>query len=96
LDKILVHIEFEFLVELRNVYIIILVFQAIKDVHIYPKSIQELCLKKIRRTRKGLHIVCVIGQLVDLMLGNIFMTKLVDLNNPVVDVNITTPSFETP
>jgi hypothetical protein len=38
--------EFDFLGELKNFHVRIPLFQSIKDVPIYAKSIRELCLKK--------------------------------------------------
>jgi hypothetical protein len=41
--------EFDFLGELKNVCVKIPLFQAIKDVPIYSKAVQEFCLRKPNR-----------------------------------------------
>jgi hypothetical protein len=63
-------------------------FQEIKDVPIYAKVVQELCLRKPGRKKKDPKIVHVIGKLVDLMMGNIFMTKYVYPGSLIVNVHI--------
>jgi hypothetical protein len=49
---------------------------------------EELCLKNPGRKKKDPPTVQVIGQLADLMLGNIFTTKYTDPKSPIVDVYI--------
>jgi hypothetical protein len=73
---------------LKNVCVKNSLFQAIKDVPIYAKFVQELYLKKAGRRRKDLPIVQVIGQLVDLMLGKVFTTKYKYFGSPTIDVYI--------
>jgi hypothetical protein len=52
IDKTLVQSEFDFLRELKNVCVKIPLFQAIRDVPIYAKTVRELCLKRLGRKRK--------------------------------------------
>jgi hypothetical protein len=42
-------VEFDFLGELKNACVKIPLFQAIKDVPVYSKAVQELCLRKTNR-----------------------------------------------
>lgn len=58
------HIEeqyFDIIDQLKNMHIHIPLFQAIKDVPIYGKSIREACLKNPRRKKKDPTTVHVIG-----------------------------------
>jgi hypothetical protein len=75
LDKQIKQFEYNLLDELNNVYIKISLLQAIKKIPIYAKTIKESCLKKSRRKKKDPQTIQVIGKLVDLMLGKIFMEK---------------------
>jgi hypothetical protein len=67
--------EFEFLGELKNVCVKTLLFQAIKDVHIYLNVLQELCLRQTSRKRKDPQTVHVMGKLLDLMMLGVLTTK---------------------
>ena len=44
--------SFDIINQLKNMHIQIPLFQAIKDVHIYGKSIREACLKKPGRKKR--------------------------------------------
>lgn len=63
-------------------------FQAIKDIPIYGKSIKEACLKKLGRKKKDPQIVHVMGQLADIMLGKFTIPKYIDPGSHVVKVAI--------
>jgi hypothetical protein len=63
-------------------------FQEIKYVPIYAKSIIELSLRNLGRKKKDPSYVHVIGKLVDLMLEKFFMTKYVDPKSPIVNGHI--------
>ena len=80
--------EFDLLRELRNVYVKIPLFQAIKDIPIYSKVVRELSLKKPGRKRKDPPTVHVIGDLAELMMGNTIAAKYSNPGNPVVKVQI--------
>lgn len=73
--------------ELRNLCAKISLLQAIKNVPLYNKFIKEEFLNKIGR-KKDSPIVTVIGQLENLMLGRVFVSKYLDPGNHVVDVYI--------
>lgn len=62
--------------------------QAIKDISIYTKIVRDLCLKKSGKKRKDPQTIHVLGNLVDIMSGNITMPKYIDPGSLVVDVNI--------
>ena len=47
--------EYDVLDELTNVCVKIPLFQAIKDIPIYTKSIKELCLNKTGREERKIH-----------------------------------------
>ena len=70
--------QFDVLDELKNVYIKIPLLQAIKDIPIYTKPIQELCLKKPTRKRVDPQTIHVIGNLASLVTNTISMEKYVD------------------
>jgi hypothetical protein len=80
--------KFDFLGELKNLCVKIPLIQAIKDVPIIEKYVREPCLKKPRRKRKDPQTIHVIGQLVDLMLGKVFVPKYFDLGSPIVNIHI--------
>lgn len=62
--------------------------QAIKDIPIYTKTVRDLCLKKLGRKRKYPHIVHVLGNLTNIILGSITIPKYTDPSTLVVDVKI--------
>jgi len=62
--------------------------QAIKDVPIYNKMIKEKCFRHPGRCKRDAPTINVIGQLSDLMLGQVICLKYLDLGSPVVDVHI--------
>ena len=69
-------------------------FQAIKDIPIYGKSIREACLKKPGRKKKDPTIVHVVGHLADIMLGRLIPPKYSNLGSPVVSVSINGQFFK--
>ena len=80
--------EFDLLGELWNVSVNITLIQAIRDIPIYSKSIRELCLKKQGRKKKDPSTFCVIGDLVELVMGNTLATKYSDSVSHIVQVQI--------
>eukprot|EP00253_Pinus_taeda_P005022 PITA_05022 len=74
--------------ELKNLCVKIPLFQAIKDVPIYNKLIKEKCFKKPGIRKRDAHTINIIGQLFDLMLGQVICPKYLDPGSPVVDVHI--------
>jgi len=62
--------------------------QAIKDVSIYKKLIKEKCFRHPGRKKRDASTINVIGQLSDLMLGQVIYPKYLDLGSPIVDVHI--------
>lgn len=65
-----------------------MLIQAIKDIPIYTKIVRDLCLKKPSTKRKDPQIVHVLGNLADIMLGNIIVPNYTNLSSPVVDIKI--------
>ena len=57
---------FDIIDQLKNMHVQMPLFQAIKDVPIYGKSIRDACLKKTGRKKKDPTIVHVVGQLADI------------------------------
>jgi hypothetical protein len=88
LEKPFTQPEFDFLGELKNVCVKILLFQAIKDVPIYSKVVQELFLRKPGRKQKDPQTVHVMGKLSYLMMGGVLTAKYSDPGSPVVNVKI--------
>eukprot|EP00253_Pinus_taeda_P015639 PITA_15639 len=80
--------EDELLGELKQLCVKIPLLQAIKDVPIYNKLIKEKCFRHPGRRKKDASTINVIGQLSDLMLGQVICPKYLDPGNPVVDVHI--------
>ena len=60
----------------------------IKDVPIYNKLIKEKCFRHLGRCKRDAPTINVIGQLSDLMLGQVICPKYLDPGSPVVDVHI--------
>eukprot|EP00253_Pinus_taeda_P030943 PITA_30943 len=87
--------QFDVLDELKNVYIKILLLQAIKDISIYTKAIKELCLKKPTRKRVDPQTIHVIGHLAGLMTNTISMEKYVDPGIPRVTTIINNIHIQT-
>ena len=94
LPKLLTHTvqhtpeENELLGELKNICVKIPLLQAIKYVPIYNKLIKEKCFKHPRRRKRDAPTINVIGQLYDLMLGQVICAKYLDPRSPIVDVHI--------
>ncbi|XP_059068524.1 uncharacterized protein LOC131859030 [Cryptomeria japonica] len=79
--------EFDLINELYNVNIKIPLLQAIKDIPVYNKIVRELCTRR-KKKKEDPKTVQVIGQLVDLMLGNLTIPKYADPGSPVIQVSI--------
>ncbi|XP_059073782.1 uncharacterized protein LOC131874421 [Cryptomeria japonica] len=75
--------KFDFANELCNVNIKIPLLQAIKDIPVYNKTVRELCTRK-QKKKEDPKTVQVIGQLVDLMLGNLTIPKYLDPGSHVI------------
>ena len=80
--------ENELLGELKNLCVKIPLLQAIKDVLIYNKLIKETCFKHLGRRKRETPTINAIGQLSNLMLGQLICPKYLDLGSPVVYVHI--------
>jgi len=73
---------------LKNLCVKIHLLQAIKDVPIYNKLVKEKCFKHPGRRNRDAPTINVIGQLSDLMLGQVICLKYLDPRRPIVDVHI--------
>ncbi|XP_059073307.1 uncharacterized protein LOC131874087 [Cryptomeria japonica] len=60
---------------------------AIKDILVYNKTVRELCTRR-QKKKEDPKTIQVIGQLADLMLGNLTIPKYADLGSPVIQVRI--------
>eukprot|EP00253_Pinus_taeda_P030064 PITA_30064 len=80
--------EDELLGELKQLCVKIPLLQAIKDVPIYNKLIKEKCFRNPGRRKKDASTINVIGQLSNLMLGQVICLKYLDPGSLVVDVHI--------
>jgi hypothetical protein len=74
--------------ELKSLCIKINLLKSLKDVHIFNKFIKEECIRRPGRKRKDAPTTNVIGQLADLMLGNLIVPKYLDTGIPLVNVHI--------
>eukprot|EP00253_Pinus_taeda_P033621 PITA_33621 len=61
---------------------------AIKDVPIYNKLIKEKCFRHPDKRKRDASTINVIGQLSDLMLGQVICPKYLDPGSPIVNVHI--------
>eukprot|EP00253_Pinus_taeda_P032995 PITA_32995 len=80
--------ETKLLGELKQLCVKIPLLQAIKDVPIYKKLIKEKCFRHPGKCKRDAPTINVIGQLSDLMLGQVICPKYLDPRSPVVDVHI--------
>lgn len=80
-------LEFYFFNELRNVNIKIPLLQAIKDIPVYTKTVQDLCTRK-KKKKQDPKTIQVIGQLEDIMLRNITIPKYSGPRSPIIKVSI--------
>eukprot|EP00253_Pinus_taeda_P005135 PITA_05135 len=80
--------NFDILGELQNLYIKIPFLQAIHDIPIYAKTINELCIKRPRMNIIDNPRVQVVGTLSDLSSGKETPIKYEDPGNPIVTVQI--------
>ena len=71
--------ETELLGELKQLCVKMPFLQAIKDVPIYKKLIKEKCFRNPGRRKRDASTINVIGQLSDLMLGQVICLKYLDL-----------------
>jgi len=76
--------NYDFLDELKNVYIKIPLLQAIKEIPILAKTIKELSIKKPRRKEKETKKIYLVGKIADIMMGKIAIQKYVDPGSPIV------------
>ena len=79
---------FDIVDQLKNMHVQISLFQAIKVVPIYGKSIREAFLKKLERKKKDPTTVHVVGQLANIMLGKLITPKYSNLGSLVVIFSI--------
>jgi hypothetical protein len=79
---------FNILGELQNLYVKIPLLQALRDVPIYAKTMQYICVKKPGRKTKDPLTVHVMGNLSTLMSGKVPPVKYGDLGHPTVSVQI--------
>eukprot|EP00253_Pinus_taeda_P022003 PITA_22003 len=80
--------ETKLLGELKNLCVKIPLLLAIKDVPVYNKLIKEKCFKHPGRRKRDAPTINVIGQLSDLMLGQVICPKYLNPGSPIVDVHI--------
>jgi len=74
--------------ELKNIYVIIPILQALLNVPIYAKTVRDLVVKKPGRKPKDPPTVHVVGRLSKLMMGRAPLYKYDDPGNPIVIVYI--------
>jgi hypothetical protein len=79
---------FNLLGELQNLYVKIPLLQALRDVPIYARTMQDICVKNPGRKTKDPLIVHVTGDLSALMSGKVPPVKYGDLDHPTVSVQI--------
>ena len=80
--------SFNLLGELQNLYVKIPLLQALRDVPIYARTMQDICVKKPGRKTKDPLTVHVMGDLSALMSGKYLPVKYGDPDHPTVTVKI--------
>eukprot|EP00253_Pinus_taeda_P007468 PITA_07468 len=80
--------ETKLLGELKQLCVKIPLLQAIKDVPVYNKLIKEKCFRHPGRRKRDAPTINFIGQLSDLMLGQVICSKYLDPRSLVVDFHI--------
>ena len=78
--------QFNLLGELKNIYVKIPLLQALQDVPIYARTVQDLCTRKPGRKPRDPPTVHVIGKLSALIMGKTLLAKYDDPGNPIVTV----------
>lgn len=69
-------------------YVRIPLLQALKEIHIYAKTVRDFCIEKPRRKPKDPGTIHVMGKLSELMSIQPLLTKYNDLGNPMIIVYI--------
>ena len=80
--------QFNLLGELKNIYVKILLLQALQDVTIYARTVRDLCTRKPGRKPRDPPTIHVIGKLSALIMGKTLLAKYDDPGNPTVTVQI--------
>eukprot|EP00253_Pinus_taeda_P023586 PITA_23586 len=80
--------DYDFLDELKNVYIKIPLFQAIREIPILAKTIKELSLKRPGRKPRDTRRIYLVEKIADIMMGKITMQKYVDPRSVIVKTHI--------
>ena len=80
--------QFNLLGELKNLYVKSVVIQALYDVPIYARTIQDLCTRKPGRKPRDPPTVHVIRKLSKLIMEKTLLAKYDDPGNPTVTVQI--------
>ena len=80
--------QFNLLGELKNLYVKIPLLQALHDVPIYARTVQDLCTRKPRRKPRDPSTVNAIGKLSELIMGKTLLAKYDDPGNPNVTMQI--------
>ena len=88
LPKVVGQPHFYLLGELKNLYVKITLLQALQDIHIYARTVRDLCTRKPGRKPRDPPTVHVIGKLSTLILGKTLLAKYDDPGNPIVTVHI--------
>ena len=80
------HPQFNLMGELTNLYVKIPLLQALHDVPIYAKTIQDLCVRKPGRKPRDPPTVHVLGKKFKLIMGKTLLAKYNDPEVPTVIV----------
>lgn len=80
--------SFDFLVELKNICVKILLLKSIRDIPIFTQTIENLCIRKLVRKRKDPPIIKLGGHFDEILCGKLTIEKYSDLGNTLVTANI--------
>ena len=75
--------QFNLLRELKNIYVNIILLQAIHDVPIYTKIVWDLCVRNPGRKTRDPLTVHVLGKISELTMGRTPLKKYNDPQNPL-------------
>ena len=94
IKKPVVHLEYNILNELKNIYIKIPLLQAIKDIPVYSKVIKEICIKHPRKKKRDPLAILVIREMTECMIGQSRIAKYTNPGSLVVTIIIKNTTIE--
>lgn len=88
MEKVIPPLQFDLIVELRNICIKIPLVRALKEIPIYAKTVKYICIKKLGRKIVEPHTIQFVRTMTELMIGCAQVQKYIDPRNPLISVQI--------